>query len=112
MNDEQIKIFLAVAKAGSFSKAEENMHISKQAMLKQINALESELGARLLARSRLGISLTPSGQVFQKGIVKTRVCHLKRSKRSPERLRFLLNAGFFVQICVKRQKKQEVPQSR
>lgn len=70
MNDEQIKIFLAVAKAGSFSKAEENMHISKQAMLKQINALENELGATLLARSRLGISLTPSGQVFQKGIVK------------------------------------------
>ena len=70
MNDEQIKIFLAVAKAGSFSKAEENMHISKQAMLKQINALESELGVKLLARSRLGISLTPSGQVFQKGIVK------------------------------------------
>lgn len=70
MNDEQIRIFLAVAKAGSFSKAEENMHISKQAMLKQINALENELDAKLLARSRLGISLTPSGQVFQKGIVK------------------------------------------
>ena len=70
MNDEQIKIFLSVAQAGSFSKAEESMHISKQAMLKQINALEDELDVKLLFRSHRGIILTPSGQIFQKGVIK------------------------------------------
>ena len=70
MNDEQIKIFLAVARAGSFSKAEENMHISKQAMLKQINALEAELDVKLFVRSRHGILMTPPGQIFQKGITR------------------------------------------
>ena len=70
MNEEQIKIFLAVAKAGSFTKAEDSSHLSKQAMLKQINALEDELGVRLLSRSRTGTSLTQAGQLFQKGMQK------------------------------------------
>ena len=70
MTEDQIRIFHAVAKRGSFSKAEEDMHISKQAMLKQVNALEHELNIRLFSRSRTGVTLTDAGELFQKGMHK------------------------------------------
>ena len=41
MNDEQLKTFISVSDFGSFSASEKDMFISKQAMLKQINALNS-----------------------------------------------------------------------
>ncbi len=68
--DDQIKIFLTVSETGSFSKAEARMHISKQAMLKQMNQLEEELAVRLFIRSRNGIVLSEAGQIFRKGMLK------------------------------------------
>lgn len=70
MNDEQLQIFILVAKSGSFSKAEENAYISKQAMLKQINALENEIGFPLFTRNRSGVTLTDAGEHFYTGIQK------------------------------------------
>ena len=70
MNDRQIRIFKAVAEAGSFSGAEETLHITKQAMLKQMSQLENEIGVRLLVRKRSGTTLTPAGELFRKGILK------------------------------------------
>lgn len=67
MNDEQLKIFIAIAEAGSFSAAEKNSYISKQAMLKQIKNLEQEIETPLFIRSRTGIELTPAGKVFLVG---------------------------------------------
>lgn len=40
--------FLRVADAGSFNKAAEESHITPNAVIKQINLLEAELGIRLL----------------------------------------------------------------
>ncbi len=68
MNDEQVRIFLQVAECGSFTKAEADSYISKQAMLKQINNLESEVGCKLLTRSRSGTGLTAAGKHFYQGI--------------------------------------------
>ena len=52
MNDNQLRSFLTVAECGSFSKAEEGSFLSKQALIKQIDALEDELGFRLLSRGK------------------------------------------------------------
>ncbi len=68
MNDQQLRIFLHIADCGSFSKAEESLYISKQAMFKQINSLEDEVGCRLLSRSRTGVTLTKAGSIFYNGI--------------------------------------------
>ena len=70
MNDEQLKIFVLVADKGSFSKAEEESYISKQAMFKQIHNLEEEVETQLFIRSKTGIKLTPSGKVFYDGAQK------------------------------------------
>ena len=72
MTNDQIDIFIKVADNGSFTKAEEGMHITKQAMLKQIDHLEEELGFRLFMRSRKGVRLTEAGVLFRKGILKLR----------------------------------------
>ncbi len=67
MNEKQLSLFLTVADQGSFSKAEGVEYISKQAMLRQINSLENEVGVRLLDRSAGGVSLTPAGKEFYQG---------------------------------------------
>lgn len=67
MNDNQLRSFLTVAECGSFSKAEEGSFLSKQALIKQIDALEDELGFRLLSRGKKGVKLTAAGKEFYAG---------------------------------------------
>ena len=67
MNDQQLKSFLKTVECGSFSKAEESLFLSKQAIKKRIDALEEELGFNLLVRTHQGLKLTPAGKEFCKG---------------------------------------------
>lgn len=62
---QKIRYFLKAAETGSFSTAAQEMFISPQAMTKQINALEAELGGKLFSRSPQGVSLTRLGQFTQ-----------------------------------------------
>lgn len=64
MNDRQLTSLLKAIECGSFSKAEEVLYLSKQALKKQIDSLEEELGFAIILRSRQGIALTPAGQEF------------------------------------------------
>ena len=57
----QIKTFLTVCEKGSFTKAAGSLYISPSAVLQQINALEEDLGVKLVIRRNTGISLTPAG---------------------------------------------------
>ncbi|MCI8994037.1 MAG: LysR family transcriptional regulator [Eubacterium sp.] len=66
MNDIQIKHFIALAKIGSFSKAEDILNITKTALKKQIDTLESELGFSLFTRTPKGLQLTDCGSHFLK----------------------------------------------
>ncbi|TBL76303.1 LysR family transcriptional regulator [Paenibacillus thalictri] len=67
MNDRQLKSLLKAVECGSFSKAEEALNLSKQALKKQIDTLEEEVGFSLLVRTRHGIALTPAGEEFCRG---------------------------------------------
>ncbi|MBE6032703.1 MAG: LysR family transcriptional regulator [Clostridiales bacterium] len=58
----QLRIFMAAAEGGTFSKAAEQLYITPPGILKQINALEGELGFALFHRSKKGISLTEYGR--------------------------------------------------
>ena len=70
VNDKTLRLFLAVADSGSFSKAEAGSYISKQAILKQMDALEAELEVKLFSRSSQGVRLTEAGRVFYRGAQK------------------------------------------
>lgn len=64
----QLKYFLAVVKANSFTDAAARCFISQSAISQQIQALERELGVKLLNREGRKFTLTEAGRYFyQKG---------------------------------------------
>lgn len=64
MYNQQLETFIAVADAGSFSKAGEKLYITSTAVIKQINTLEDRLQVRLFNRTNQGVRLTKAGESF------------------------------------------------
>lgn len=56
--------FVAVARAGSYVIAAEELHLSQPALSRSIQALEGQLGMKLLDRSRAGVHATAVGMHF------------------------------------------------
>jgi DNA-binding transcriptional LysR family regulator len=63
---QQLRLFGAIAEAGSFSAAAERVGLSQPALSKSVKDMERELGAKLLLRSSRGISLTSYGNAVAK----------------------------------------------
>lgn len=61
---KQLKYFQSVVRLNIFSKAAEENYISQSAISQQIQALERELGFRLLERRNCSFRLTPAGEYF------------------------------------------------
>lgn len=59
--DRHLDVFLSVVELGSFAKAASACHISRAALMQQINLLEKDLGFALFTRSNRGAELTPAG---------------------------------------------------
>ena len=57
-------VFIQVVDSGSFSEAARRIGISQPSVSRQVNALEAELGVRLLQRSTRRLSLTEAGEVY------------------------------------------------
>lgn len=58
----QLKVFVAVAQAGSFSRAGDRIGLSQSAVSHSVKELENELGVKLLDRTTREVVLTPAGQ--------------------------------------------------
>lgn len=61
---KQIKYFQAIARCGNFTQAAEECYISQSAISQQLQALEQELGVKLIDRNRRKVALTPAGEHF------------------------------------------------
>lgn len=59
-----IRVFVEVAKAGSFTLAAERLGLSKSAVSKTISRLEGRLGDHLFTRSTRSLALTVSGEAY------------------------------------------------
>lgn len=59
-----MRSFVAVASAGSISRAAENLHIAQPALSLQIKNIEERLGAQLFERTAKGVTLTSVGERF------------------------------------------------
>ena len=59
-----LRLFVAIADAGSFSAASAQLGLSNSAASRQIAALEAELGIRLLKRSTRRVELTEAGSLY------------------------------------------------
>lgn len=64
MYDRHLDTFIQVADSGSFLKASEKLFISANAVTKQINLLENDLGIKLFRRSTQGLVLTEAGKLI------------------------------------------------
>jgi DNA-binding transcriptional LysR family regulator len=64
MELRHLRYFKAVAELLNFSRAAEQLHVAQPALSRQIQALEEDLGARLLDRNRVRVQLTDAGRSF------------------------------------------------
>ena len=65
LEDNRIRIFLAVVDCGSFTAAAIKLHITQPAVSQNIAELERILGTQLMDRARGEISLTENGHRFE-----------------------------------------------
>ncbi|WP_322028400.1 LysR family transcriptional regulator [Paraburkholderia sp. J76] len=65
MELRHLKTFLAVARTLNFTRAAEQVHLAQSSVTEQIQALEADLGAALLDRSRRKLALTEAGKRLQ-----------------------------------------------
>ena len=70
MQLEQLEIFVAVARCGSFSAAAKQLYISHSTTSRAISALEDELGVRLFRRGNRVNGLTAPGETLLEEAVK------------------------------------------
>ena len=62
MDWDKLKIFHAVAEAGSFTRATVNLNLSQSAISRQIQSLEQDLKVQLFERHARGLTLTENGE--------------------------------------------------
>lgn len=63
MNTRKLIYFLSVIEHASVRKAAEKLQVAQPTMTQSLNSLESDLGIRLLNRSRSGVSTTSAGEL-------------------------------------------------
>src|ERR1700712_3653674 len=64
MQFRQLRYFVKIVEAGSFSRAAATIHVAQPALSQQIHELEERLGLQLLQRSARGVTPTAAGDVL------------------------------------------------
>ena len=65
LEDFRLKVFMTVAKEGSFTKAAACLNISQPAVSQHVSELERTTGVKLFERLRGEVVLTQQGRIFQ-----------------------------------------------
>ena len=63
MELRQLRAFVHVTHAGTFTRAAEELHLAQSAVSQAVGQLEAELGFELLRRTSRGVELTEAGEV-------------------------------------------------
>src|SRR6267142_399343 len=96
MDLRHLRYFLAVAEAGSFSRAADRLGISQPSVSQQMRDLEAGLRVSLFQRRGKRILLTPAGQIFQehaRAILRHLENFLQELTSEPGQLRGALHVG-------------------
>ena len=81
MDWDKLKIFHAVAEAGSFTNATTILNITQSAISRQIQSLEQDLNVQLFERHARGLTLTENGEYVYKTAHEV-ICKLKEVETS------------------------------
>lgn len=98
----QMKYFIAVVEARSFTEASYALEISQSAVSQQIKALEEDLGVPLLVRQNRTFSLTPAGEYFYrhgKELLQEIEAFQKETRRLGEDQELQLRLGYLNNYC-------------
>jgi DNA-binding transcriptional LysR family regulator len=68
MDWDKLRIFHAVAEAGSFTHAGDSLHLSQSAISRQISSLEDSLNCKLFHRHARGLLLTEQGELLYRTV--------------------------------------------
>ena len=68
MDWDKLRVFLAVAEAGSFTHAGDTLNLSQSAVSRQISALEDSLKTPLFHRHARGLILTEQGELLHRTV--------------------------------------------
>lgn len=104
MDWDKLRIFHAVAEAGSFTHAGEKLNLSQSAVSRQISSLESSIGVILFHRHARGLVLTEQGELLQNAAqdIFAKLSMLEGqihdSKKLPEGPLRITTAGFIGQM--------------
>lgn len=81
MDWNDLKYFLALSRTGSVRAAGASLRVSHSTVLRRVQALEEELGARLFDRSRAGFTLTLAGHelVATAQVMESNLAQVQRS---------------------------------
>lgn len=69
MNSRHVESFIAVARAGSFTKAAKALYIAPSSLIQQIDLFERRLGITLFERGHKGVKLTDAGESLYRDAV-------------------------------------------
>jgi LysR family transcriptional regulator, nitrogen assimilation regulatory protein len=64
MDIRELRYFVQVARAGSFSAAASRLNVAQPALSRQLKKLEDELGVQLLVRHGRGVEITEAGAIL------------------------------------------------
>jgi LysR family cyn operon transcriptional activator len=98
-----LRYFLAVAEAGSFSRAADRLGISQPSVSQQMRDLEAGLRVPLFQRRGKRILLTPRGLIFQEHLVRFSSAgesHAGTEQRTRDELRGALRLGVIQRLNV------------
>lgn len=96
MYDRHLDTFVAVADCGSFLKASEKLYISANAVTKQINLLEHDLGVQLFQRSNQGLALTDAGKLIYaeaKKLIRHSRTVLQKARELENKQEYVIHVG-------------------
>jgi DNA-binding transcriptional LysR family regulator len=98
----QLRSFLVVVEEGSLNRAATRLRVSQSALSRQMQALEAEVGGRLLERTTAGVSPTDAGHTLAASMRPVLAAHdaamaearrLARGQREQLRIGYLVSAA-------------------
>ncbi|MCM6775286.1 LysR substrate-binding domain-containing protein [Nocardia sp. CDC159] len=98
----RMETFLAVARQGSIRRAAAQLHITEAAASAAVAHIEKQLGAKLIAKSGRGITLTEAGRVYAEycrsilGLMKEAQAAVRRAETGRLRIGVVATAGEYV----------------
>ncbi|MBQ9068824.1 MAG: LysR family transcriptional regulator [Eggerthellaceae bacterium] len=101
MDDRKLEVLVAAVETGSFNKAAQRCHCSQSAVTQLMNAMEAELGCKVVERSHAGVVLTDKGKALYPAVKEAfeALAGLKSAAAELGTTRTVLHVGAYASVA-------------